>query len=185
MSIIVKRGDLRSASKSFPELVGKYRARIEWVLESAFEQTVSQPIECFDESTKQAANEYLLLLVKTYLPVYLPKLHEAGSGAVDQVARQVFATRDEASDLFAFCHVYGLDPIQSQVRLVDSRVNYVQASTYYNFKGTIIECYQGFSVYTKINKRREFTVYLPDRELGRATFDIRRALTERRREVKL
>jgi hypothetical protein len=170
MAIVKRRINLRAVSKSFPELVAGYGSTlektIEFLLESAIEEIQDSLVESkLDPITSSQNEEYFALVLKTYLPILFPKLYHRGSRIIDRAATQFAKETPAGDDLFAFCRAHQLDPISSPIRIVNNKLTFTEASLYCDWQGSLFEAFQG-STFTDINRRREFTIYLPGQRLA-------------------
>jgi hypothetical protein len=184
--MIVKRGDLGGVSKSFPELVGKYRGGIQKALEGLIKASASKALgPALLPHEKKMMIDYVMSVTKLMFPIYLPNLAQMGDDRISAGALRIFNATVEASDLYAACIAYGVDPVSGSIRLTNADINYVQATLYYTFRGTVAECFQGSVMTTDINRRREFAIYAPSVQLAKPRYDISRLFTEVRREVRM
>ncbi|PTM43259.1 hypothetical protein [Bosea sp. 124] len=161
---IVKRGDVTTISRTFPDLQGAYREKAKKALDAALKFGIGQALKGLgelDPIRRRENSAYLAFALKHQFQQWAPQLHEAGEETIDRVADRFAEGTADARDLFAFCLAFGLHPVASGARLIDTKVTYAHATTYYTFRGGLYECYQG-NLYTDLRKRREFVVYLPN-----------------------
>jgi hypothetical protein len=160
---IVRKGDITTISRTFPDLLGGYRDKAKKALDSVLTFGIGQALKRMGEMDPLRRREnsaYLAFAIKHQFQQWAPELHEAGEDLIERAADRFAESTAEARDLFAFCHAFGLHPVGSGARLIDPKITYAHAALYYTFKGGLYECYQG-NLFTELNKRREFVVYLP------------------------
>lgn len=165
--IVLDRGSLEAVSKTFPEIIQNRKGAILKAMEKGTAAAIKKGLGHYFKSGTKMEEEFAdqtVLAAKLYLTQYFPELVNRTEDRAGQLAEAISSELPGGLDLIQFCLSQSIDIKSPAVRLVDDRIFYEEAARYYKWNGTIIEAYRG-SLFTPLDKRREFVVYLPGTKL--------------------
>lgn len=170
MAAIEKRGDLVTVSKSFGDLVDGWTSLGDTAIDIGAQFGLSKILGEGDPDGH--LNKQILLNLKIYLPRYAPSLRKLKEKALERAARKFVKDSPQGADLLKFCQVYNLLEAMPSTRIVNKGITFTQASRNYDWKGSLLEAYQG-TIFGDINSRREFVIYVPGRKVEKnPTFSL-------------